>query len=566
MKCFAISIGTTTFYLVLAALVSLQAQTFDERMSDWPLDLKINGVIIANGSDVASSEQIDLFLADAGGKEDANIVTLNFGSSSTAEQSQERWADAEQFHVDVPADVSLDIPGEDAHGIAFLQGSLEKATGVWLESDGNPTRDHRRLLSRLTPRLRGVVDRGGVIYCSAAISRALGRHEITGGQMFGDQGHASIRAGLNLIPDAVISTKFEQPWARSRLLEVLGSHPRAIGIGLDEDTAIVLRGRKIWAMGAGKAHFMTMANERLPMRTKSIAEPESRRPNPYESLVDLTAWRRDAIDRTLEPFPPEQTQRPYMENGTLLIVGGGGMPDGMLDQFVELAGGDEARLVYIPCTERESINPREGRIVELWKSRGVAAADVVHTKDRTQANEDEAFLEPLKNATGIFFGGGRQWNFADSYYGTEAHRLMKDVLARGGVIAGSSAGASIQARYLARANPLGNIDIMAPGYERGGFGFISGVAIDQHFTQRNRQPDMTSLVNRYPQLLGIGIDERTALVVQGSIGEVVGENKVFFYDRNQVAAHDDPDYLALEAGQKFDLAARTVIEEAAPEK
>ncbi|MGI9519251.1 MAG: Type 1 glutamine amidotransferase-like domain-containing protein [Pirellulaceae bacterium] len=566
MKCFAIIVGTTTFYLVLATLVSLQAQTFDERMSDWPLDLKINGVIIANGSDVASSAMIERFLADAGGEEEAKIVTVNFGSTSTLEQSKQRWDEAEHCHIDVPGDLSLDDSGEDSDGIAFLQESLSTASGVWLEADASLNPDHRRLLRHLTDNLRDVIDRNGVIYSSAATSHALGRHEITGGQMFGDQGHASIREGLNLIPDAVISTKFEQPWSRSRLLGVLGSHPRAIGIGLDEDTAIVFRGRKIWAMGAGKAHFMTMANERLPMRAKSLAEPESRRPNPYESLVDLTAWRRDAIDRTLEPFPPEQPQKPNVENGTLLIVGGGGMPDGMLDQFIELAGGDEARLVYIPCTERESVNPREARIVELWKSRGVAAADVVHTKDRTQANEDEAFLEPLKNATGIFFGGGRQWNFSDSYYGTEAHRLMKDVLVRGGVIAGSSAGASIQARYLARANPVGNFDIMAPGYERGGLGFISGVAIDQHFTQRNRQPDMTSLVNRYPQLLGIGIDERTALVVQGSIGQVVGENKVFFYDRNQVAAHDDPDYLALEAGQQFDLAARTVIEEAEPEK
>ncbi len=559
MKCFAISIGTTTFYLALSAVVSLQAQTFDESMSDWPLDLKINGVIIANGSDVASNKQIEIFLDGAGGQEDANIVTLKFGSSSNGEPSQQRWADAEHSNFNVPADVSLDVPGEHAHGIAGLQELLETATGVWLESDGNLTRVHRRLLNHLTPRLRGVIDRGGVIYCSAAISRTLGRHEITGGQMFGDQGHASIREGLNLIPDAVISTKFEQAWSRSRLQGVLGSHPRAIGIGLDEDTAIVLRGRKIWAIGSGKAHFMTMANERFPMRTKSIAEPESRRANPYERLVDLTAWRRDAIDRTLEAFPPEQPQKPFVENGTLLIVGGGGMPDGMSEQFIELAGGEDARLVYIPCTERDNISPRESRIVEFWKSQGVAAADVVHTKDRIRANEDEEFLEPLKNATGIFFGGGRQWNFSDSYYGTEAHRLMKDVLARGGVIAGSSAGASIQARYLARANPLGNIDIMAPGYERGGLGFISGVAIDQHFTQRNRQPDMSSLVNRYPQLLGIGIDERTALVVQGSIGEVVGENKVFFYDRNQVAAHDEPDYLALEAGQKFDLAKREIV-------
>ena len=101
---------------------------------------------------------------------------------------------------------------------------------------------------------------------------------------------------------------------------------------------------------------------------------------------------------------------------------------------------------------------------------------MLHTKDRTEADSDEEFLKHLSEATGIWFGGGRQWNFVDSYYGTKAHQLMLDVLDRGGVVGGSSAGASIQGEYLARANPVANFDIMAPGYERG-LGFISGVAI-----------------------------------------------------------------------------------------
>jgi len=192
---------------------------------------------------------------------------------------------------------------------------------------------------------------------------------------------------------------------------------------------------------------------------------------------------------------------------------------------------------------------------------GVKHATFIHTKDRNKANTDEEFLAPLKNATGIWFGGGRQWNFADSYYGTKAHELMKAVVRKGGVVGGSSAGASIQARYLARATPIGNTRIMAPGYERGGLGFISGVAIDQHFSQRGRQKDMTQLVNRYPQLLGIGIDEATAIIVQESIAEVVGRGKVHFYDRRQPVYPDKPDYTALPAGSTYDLAARKVVKD-----
>ena len=101
---------------------------------------------------------------------------------------------------------------------------------------------------------------------------------------------------------------------------------------------------------------------------------------------------------------------------------------------------------------------------------------------------------------------------------------------------------------------------MAPGYERG-LGFIRGVAIDQHFSQRRRQKDMTQLVNRYPQLLGIGIDESTALVVQKSRAEVVGRGKVYFYDRNQPVVPGEDDFLALKSGSVFDLAEREVVED-----
>ena len=163
---------------------------------------------------------------------------------------------------------------------------------------------------------------------------------------------------------------------------------------------------------------------------------------------------------------------------------------------------------------RQDDIPSQQRTIDMWKKMGVKHATFIHTKDRNKSNTDEEFMAPLKDATGIWFGGGRQWNMSDSYYGTKSHKLMKEVLKRGGVVGGSSAGASIQARYLARATPNENFDIMAPGYERGGLGFISGVAIDQHFSQRKRQKDMTQLVNKYPQMLGIGIDEATAIIVQ----------------------------------------------------
>jgi cyanophycinase len=278
-------------------------------------------------------------------------------------------------------------------------------------------------------------------------------------------------------------------------------------------------------------------------------------------LVDLTQWRREAIDRTLPLFPPKDTVQPIVENGHLLIVGGGGLPSGLMDRFVELAGGiDNAKLVYVPCEEDDQVAEKHST-VEMWKRMGVKNATYIHTKDRNQANEDDSFLKPLVSATGIWFGGGRQWNLADSYYGTKAHRLMKQCVERGGVIGGSSAGASIQAAYLARATPIENFQIMAPGYERGGLGFLQGVAIDQHFSQRNRIPDMSQLVKTYPQLLGIGIDETTAIEVSASTAIVSGNGSVYFFDGTKRSEDDSPSFVKLRQGDRYDLILRSMIRE-----
>ncbi len=182
-------------------------------------------------------------------------------------------------------------------------------------------------------------------------------------------------------------------------------------------------------------------------------------------------------------------------------------------------------------------------------------------KQRTPEESDsEEVLGILRRTTGIWFGGGRQWRFIDAYENTQAEKLMHDVLKRGGVIGGSSAGASIQGDYMARGNPLGPRDIMADGYENG-LRFLKGVAIDQHFTQRNRLPDMTSLMEQYPQLLGIGIDETTAIVVKKGIAEVVGRNRVCFYDRRKPNPTEDRDYTAVKAGEKYDLVRREVLDD-----
>jgi cyanophycinase len=147
--------------------------------------------------------------------------------------------------------------------------------------------------------------------------------------------------------------------------------------------------------------------------------------------------------------------------------------------------------------------------------------------------------------------------------------MFHDVLKRGGVIGGTSAGATIQGEYLVRGNPLTNEEMSTEGYERG-FGFLPGVAIDQHFTQRERLDDMVQLKQSHPDLIGLGVDEATALIVRGTTIQVVGQHTVTVFDRNNPQA-ESPDISVLKSGDRYDFRKHrrmdsTVTEVAMPTK
>lgn len=187
------------------------------------------------------------------------------------------------------------------------------------------------------------------------------------------------------------------------------------------------------------------------------------------------------------------------------------------------------------------------------KSQGSTDLVILHTKDRRVADSD-SFVAPIRRARGVWFPGGRQWRLVDSYANTKTERELHALLARGGVIGGTSAGASIQASYMVRGAREGNTIMMAPGYEQG-FGFIKGVAVDQHVSARNRQTDLQQVVTRHPNLLGLGLDEGTAIIVSGTNADVVGRGKLFVHNGAE-APRDSLPYVTLSAGERLDLARR----------
>jgi cyanophycinase len=183
---------------------------------------------------------------------------------------------------------------------------------------------------------------------------------------------------------------------------------------------------------------------------------------------------------------------------------------------------------------------------------------VLHTRDSLVADTD-SFAAPLETADAVWFSGGRQWRLVDAYSGTKTLEGFWSVLERGGVIGGSSAGATIQGSFLVRGDTETNTIMM--GNHQEGFGFLPNSAVDQHLLARDRQYDLIPVIETHPELLGIGIDENTALVVQGDTARVVGESLVAIYDPRRWTQADstlarDDKFFFLEPGDRFDLRTR----------
>jgi len=278
-------------------------------------------------------------------------------------------------------------------------------------------------------------------------------------------------------------------------------------------------------------------------------------------VLTLSACTSSAEEPASEPATA-------VPNGTLMLAGGAIEPE-LYAEFVRLAGGADAEIVYVP-TAAQSVDIEETRAyVRKNAEEAGASADnmtVLHTRDSLVADTD-SFAAPLETADAVWFSGGRQWRLVDAYSETKTLEGFWSVLERGGVIGGSSAGATIQGSFLVRGDTETNTIMM--GNHQEGFGFLPESAVDQHLLARDRQYDLIPVIEAHPELLGIGIDENTALVVQGDTARVVGESLVAIYDHRRWAEADstlarDDRFFFLQPGDRLDLRTRQVLAPAAP--
>jgi cyanophycinase len=238
--------------------------------------------------------------------------------------------------------------------------------------------------------------------------------------------------------------------------------------------------------------------------------------------------------------------------GALVVVGGAMKDPAILKKFFDLAGGTNQPIVVVPTAGGAEKYDQSYPGLKAFRDAGATNLTVLHTYDRKVADTAE-FVEPLRAARGVFFEGGRQWRLADAYLGTLVQKELVALLDRGGVIGGSSAGATIQGDYLVRGDTK-TADIVMGDHEQG-FAFLKNVAIDQHLLKRNRQFDLVALIRRRPDLLGIGLDEDTAIVVKGDAFEVIGRSYVAVYDHQKSIPPAGPFYF-LTAGDTYNLKTR----------
>lgn len=247
--------------------------------------------------------------------------------------------------------------------------------------------------------------------------------------------------------------------------------------------------------------------------------------------------------------------------GTLVIIGGHEDRDPRGDREIlrEVARRiDGGKLVIATIASREP----EGYFEEYRKAfadLGIGALVQLYVEQRSATHERQK-LDILDDAAGVFFSGGDQLRITSQIGDTEIEDHLKRLYYRGGLIAGTSAGASAMSETMlvqgssAETHRIGDLH-MAPG-----LGLIPDVIIDQHFAERGRFGRLLGAVASNPRLLGLGIDEDTAAIVEGSLFTVAGSGAVYVVDGEDVShsniAEAKPDRVLSMHGVKVHVLAK----------
>lgn len=225
--------------------------------------------------------------------------------------------------------------------------------------------------------------------------------------------------------------------------------------------------------------------------------------------------------------------------GRLLIVGGGKMPESLIQKFVELSGGKDSKLMIIPLASAEPVEAAASFNSRLEKE---GCRNVVQIFGNKNSVDDDSNLVKLENCKGIFFTGGDQNKLTEIFNNSKFLKTLKELYKKGTVIGGTSAGAAIMSNIMLTGKELVNKDTVNSYnvIKKGniettqGLGFTEDYIIDQHFIKRKRMNRLITVVLENKNKVGLGIDESTAIILNSDKSfQVIGESMVMVFDARQ---------------------------------
>ncbi|HEY4546601.1 MAG TPA: cyanophycinase [Pedomonas sp.] len=215
--------------------------------------------------------------------------------------------------------------------------------------------------------------------------------------------------------------------------------------------------------------------------------------------------------------------------GTLVIIGGGEDKEGdclILGEVARLVEGGRLVVATIASHQPEGYFDAYQKAFERF---GVTDLAELYVQDRSELLSEEK-LRLFDGAVGVFFTGGDQLRISSQIGDTPIEQRVREIYRNGGVIAGTSAGASVMSDTMLvkgssrESHRIGDLH-MAPG-----LGLVRNAVIDQHFAERGRMGRLLGAVAHNPRVLGIGIDEDTAVVVEDERMRVIGSGAVYVVD------------------------------------
>ena len=503
----------------------------------------VTGTLFISGGGRLSEASLERFVDFGGGDRCRLVVVTTASETADTPEVEPRIAPFRNLKLqdlcflhtrerDVADSEAFCLPLENATAVWFIGGHQSRLTEAYLD-----TRFERQLWK--------VLERGGVIGGTSAGAAIMSQVMIKGGNP-----EPELDRGFGFLPGTVVDQHFLKRHRQDRLLNALSNFPELVGLGIDEGTTLVVQGRKMVVLDESDSQVMTClagTGEKSP-RTELLQPGDE---------VDLLALARSASRRLNPRLPdPNPVHEKGLPQGTVVLAGGGEIPRDAVERFIEHSGGPQGLIIVITTASGDS-PPDSEETVRFLKEAGATNTLCLHLADRQQANDPQV-AEMFEQAGGVWFTGGRQWRVMDALEDTLVHQQLRDLLRRDGAIGGSAAGASVLASYLVRGNPVSNRHVIGEGYEDG-LGLLPGTAVDPYFSQRNRRGDMAHLKRLHPQLLGLGLDESTALVIRGEEMHVFGFNRVSVFDMMDTEQQSEEDCEVLLADDRYHLLERSRV-------